>query len=69
MKQQRKKKEQKEVIKNVVQKQLNKNPRSKVIKEEAESEEPFGRGVSLEDEEPLTPPSRNIFKSRIRGRH
>ena len=39
MKQQRKKKEQKEVIKHAVQKQFNKNPRSKVIKEETESED------------------------------
>ena len=39
MKQRRKKKEQKEVIKHAVQKQFNKNPRSKVIKEETESED------------------------------
>ena len=55
MKHQRKKKEQKEVIKQVVQKQLTKNPRKrKVIKEEySDEEEDFVRGSkSLEDETP-----------------
>ena len=58
MKHQRKKKEQKEVIKQVVQKQLTKNPRKrKVIKEEEYSDEYEG-SKSLEDETPTPTPQR-----------
>ena len=84
MKHQRKKKEQKEVIKQVVQKQLTKNPRKrKVIKEEYEEDddEDYVRGSkSLEtptpqpehkepEPEPVElPVSAPVFRSRIRNR-